>query len=107
MPLFRIHRLKESAYQQFRWAPHTSGACQVKPKDYEPAGEVEAGSAYEAWSILRTSDRSLRIGDLLESEDGRLRVCKYVGFEEAAWFIPEPRPATEPAPASAELPESV
>lgn len=79
----------------------------MRPRDYEPAGEVEAGTAYEAWSVLKASDRSLRVGDLLESEDGRLNVCKYVGFEEASWVIPEPKPVSGPAPAAAELPEGV
>lgn len=96
MPVFKIHRLKESAQQQFRWAPHTSGASPVKIKDYEAAGEVEAATPYEAWLKLKGSPEALRVGDLLESETGGLRVCKYVGFEEAAWVIPEPKPAAEP-----------
>jgi hypothetical protein len=29
------------------------------------------------------------LGDLLETADGQLRVCKYVGFEPAQWVIPE------------------
>jgi hypothetical protein len=29
------------------------------------------------------------VGDLLEPGEGQLRICKYVGFEEASWFIPE------------------
>ncbi len=96
MPVFKIHRLKDSVQQQFRWAPHTSGATPVKPKDYEAAGEVEAGTPYEAWQSLKGSEKALRVGDLLESETGSLRVCKYVGFEEAAWVIPEPKPVVEP-----------
>jgi len=36
------------------------------------------------------------IGDLLETEDGQLRICKYVGFEPAQWVVPEPRPQPEP-----------
>ncbi len=92
MPLFRIHRLKESAFQHFRWAPHTAGATPVKPKDYEAAGEIEAPSPYAAWSQMRDSGNPLRVGDVLESEGGALRICKYVGFEEAAWVIPEPKP---------------
>ncbi|HWR54531.1 MAG TPA: hypothetical protein VN428_25710 [Bryobacteraceae bacterium] len=100
MPVFKIHRLKDSAQQQFRWAPHTSGASPVKPKDYESAGEVEATTPYEAWLSLKGSEQALRVGDLLESETGSLRVCKYVGFEEAAWVIPEQKPAPEPAAAS-------
>ena len=29
----------------------------------------------------------LAVGDLLESGDGQLRICKYVGFEPAQWVI--------------------
>ena len=28
---------------------------------------------------------------LLESADGQLRICKYVGFEPAQWVLPEPK----------------
>ena len=31
------------------------------------------------------------MGDLLESADGQLRICKYVGFEPAHWVLPEPK----------------
>ncbi len=89
MPLFKIHRLKDSHQQQFRWSAHTSGVAQVKPRDYVDAGEVEAASAYAAWAALKTSERALRVGDLLESESGDLRICKYVGLEEAHWALPE------------------
>ena len=88
MPRFRIHRMKDNPRQQFRWAPHVSGAANVKPKDYEPAGEVEADNEYAAWALLRDSERPLTVGDLLELPEGQLRICKYVGFEEARWFIP-------------------
>jgi hypothetical protein len=95
MPSFKIHRLRDSQFQQFRWAPHATGACQVKPRDYRPEGEVEAPGLYAAWSLLRQSERPLRIGDLLEDENGGLRICKYVGFEEAHWVLPEEQvPAT-------------
>ena len=40
--------------------------------------------------MLRESDKPLGVGDLLESEDGQLRICKYVGFEPAQWMQPEP-----------------
>lgn len=92
MPLFRIHRMKENPRQQFRWAPHTIGASQVKPRDFERSGEVEAASFYDAWTLLKESDHPLEIGDLLESEKGDLRICKYVGIEEAHWVQPEPVP---------------
>jgi hypothetical protein len=113
MPVFRIHRMKDTPRQQFRWAPHVSGAANVKPKDYEPSGEVEAENEYAAWASLRGSEAPLMVGDILELQTGHLRICKYVGFEEARWFIPEmpipamPVPETpipemlEPAPAQA------
>lgn len=97
--------MKDAPRQQFRWAPHVSGAASVKMKDYEPAGEVEAESEYAAWAGLRQSERPLEVGDILEilSSDGTptggLRICKYVGFEEARWFVPEqPAPAAAPEP---------
>lgn len=98
MPAFRIHRMKETTRQQFRWAPHTCGVTPLKPRDYEPAGEVSALNFYDAWTGLRGSERALDIGDVLESEAGELRICKYVGFEEARWVLPEVKPAADAAP---------
>jgi hypothetical protein len=106
MPVFRIHRVKDSAFQQFRWAPHAAGATQVRPKDYQADGEIEAAGAYEAWAALRASEHPLRVGDLLEFGSGELRICKYVGFEEARWVIPEPKAPAEPVPAGVEPPQS-
>ena len=101
MPLYRIHRMKESHRQQFRWAPHVSGTALLKPRDYEPAGEVTALNFYDAWTSLRGSEQSLDVGDVLESESGEIRICKYVGFEEARWVLPEVKPAAEAAPPGA------
>lgn len=110
MPLYRVHALKESLRQQFRAVPHVSGTAAVKAKDYEPRGEVEALHEYDAWRLLRESDQPLAVGDLLEAPEGQLRICKYVGFEPAAWVVPEPHPhqpmqnaspePVNPAPAS-------
>jgi hypothetical protein len=99
MPAYKIHRMKESHRQQFLWAPHTSGATTVKPRDYEEGGLVESSSPYAAWKELRESEQPLRVGDLLELEDGSLRIFKYVGLEEASWFVPPP--AEPPAAAEA------
>ena len=93
MPVFRIHRMKEAPRQQFRWAPHVSGAASVKPKDYEAAEEIEAENEYAAWTVMRASEKPLEVGDLLETPEGQLRLCKYVGFDEAQWFVPAPPPA--------------
>ena len=108
MPVFRIHRMKENPRQQFRWAPHVSGAANVKPKDYEAAGEIEAENEYAAWALLRGSETPLLVGDLLELATGQLRICKYVGFEEARWVLPELL-ITEPVaipPETAQTPQS-
>lgn len=90
MPQFRIHRMKDQPRDAFRWAPHVSAEAVVKPKDYEPSGEIEAAHEYDAWKVLSSTERPLLVGDLLETEGGGLRICKYVGFENARWFIPEP-----------------
>lgn len=97
MPAYQIHRLKEAARQQFRWAPHISGVTVVKTKDYEKGAAVEAASPYSAWMALRDSAEALQVGDVLELEGGEIRIFKYIGFEEARWFVPE---AAVPADAS-------
>lgn len=99
MPAYRIHRLKDHLRQAFRSAPHVTGAATVKPRDYEPAGEIESSSPYAAWLALRESAAPLEVGDLLEAQDGALRICKFVGFEEAQWILPEMKPE---APAAVE-----
>ena len=91
MPNYRVFRMKDSPRQQFRWAPHVSGPANAKPKDFEPSGEVAALHEYDAWRILREAGTPLTVGDLLESGDGQLRICKYVGFEPAQWVLPEPK----------------
>jgi len=87
--MFRVYRMKDAPRQQFRWAPHVAGAAGVKAKDYEPDGEIEAESDYDAWIRLRATEHALGVGDLLESESGALRICKYVGIESANWLLPE------------------
>lgn len=93
MSAYRVFRLKENLRSQFRWAPHLSGITAVKPKDYEEAFPIEADSPYAAWHALRGTERELEIGDLLSLDGAELRILKYIGFEEARWVIPEPRPA--------------
>jgi hypothetical protein len=96
MPAYQIHRLKDSHRQQFRWAPHTSGLTIAKPKDYEPGLIVEGASPYAVWLALRETEQALQVGDLVETEAGQLRILKYIGFEEARWYVPEPLPQTAP-----------
>jgi hypothetical protein len=100
MPRYRIHRMKESPRENFRWAPHTGGLAIVKPKDYEPDREVEASTPYALWKSLLAEGRPLRPGDLLEishvdGASGQLYITKYIGFEPASWHAPEPRPGVD------------
>jgi hypothetical protein len=101
MPVYKIHRIKEPACANFRWASHTGGAASAKPRDYEPGAEVEARSSYAAWALLRDTESALRVGDILEDEAGSLRIFKYVGFEEAKWMMPEMRQGIESMPPAA------
>jgi len=91
--------MKDAPRQNFRWAPHVSGCASVKLKDYEQGGQVEALNEYDAWRVLREASQAFEVGDLLEGEDGKLRICKYVGFEPAEWILPEPKPAPDAGPA--------
>lgn len=93
--------MKDAPRQQFRSAAHVSGAASVKPKDYEAAEQIGAESEYAAWALMRNTGQPLNVGDLLESivesGQGPLRICKYVGFEEARWFVPEPAQPSLPS----------
>jgi hypothetical protein len=96
MPRYRIHRIKEAPRETFRWAPHTGGLAIVKPKDYEFGEDVEASTPYAAWGLLGSEGNPLRPGDLLElasleGSTGELYIAKYIGFEPAQWFVPEPK----------------
>lgn len=106
MPNYRIHRMKDSPRQQFRFAPHVSGIAHVKPRDYQDSGHVEAANEYEAWRLLRASEQALEIGDVLETESGELRICKYVGFEQADWIVPEVKSGLESVPPACGPPEA-
>ena len=88
---YQIHRLKAHLRQNFRFAPHVSGVTNVKPRDFEAAGTVEATSPYAAFFAMKDSEQPLEVGDILES-NGSLRILKFVGFEEAQWVLPEAKP---------------
>ena len=93
MPRYRIHRIKQAPLESFRWAPHTGGLAVVKPKDYDFGEEIHAETPYAAWKSLSASEAALRPGDLFEDgSSGALLITKYIGFEPAQWFVPEPKP---------------
>ena len=96
MPSYRIHRMKENARQQFRWAPHAIGDSVLKQRDYEETECVEAANPYAVWTELKNTEAALHVGDILESDAGDLRIYKYVGFEQAQWQLPEVKTGLEP-----------
>jgi hypothetical protein len=101
MARYRIHRIRETPKEQFRWAAHTGGLAIVKPRDYDSGGEVEAVTPYAAWKDLAARNEPLHPGDVLEAihEDGspgELRIAKYIGFEPAQWHVPELKTAPLP-----------
>ena len=96
MPSFRIHRIRETMKEQFRWKAHTGGAGVVKPKDYEVGGEMDAATPYALWNRMKIEGKPLCPGDVLETVQndgtaGELQIFKYIGFEPAKWWIAEPR----------------
>jgi hypothetical protein len=104
MPMYRIYNLKAHLREHFRFAPHVSGTASIKLRDYGPGDTVEAPSPYAAFFALREAGNPLQVGDLLEAEDGSLRIFKYVGFEEARWMLPEP---TSPVESPEEIPQAL
>jgi hypothetical protein len=105
MPAYRIHRLKDHLRQQFRAAPHVIGTASIKPGHYEPGGEISAPTPYAAFFELRDAGKPLQVGDLLEAENGDLRICKFVGFEEANWVLPDVSPDGKPEGNPSSLPD--
>ncbi len=67
----------------------------MKLKDYEQVHTVDASGPYAVWMQMKDSDSPLQVGDILESDNGELRIYKYVGFEEAQWQVVEAKPAGE------------
>jgi len=100
MARFRIHRIRETVREQFRWAAHTGGTAAVKQKDYDVDSELEAITPYALWSSMKAEGKNLYPGDVLETihEDGTqgdLQIFKYIGFEPAKWWTPEPKAAQQ------------
>jgi|SRR5579871_1250353 len=96
MVSFRIYRMRPHVRLSFRWAPHVAGMATVKQRDYQPDGEFQAPNEYALWAELKNSDRALQVGDLLEA-DNALKICKFVGFENAKWAETEPAVASSVA----------
>ena len=90
MAVYQTHILRETQRARFRSAAHSSGLAVVRKNDYEPGATVEAPTVYAAWTSLRDSAAPLQVGDLLETPSGELQVCKFIGFEDACWWVAAP-----------------
>ena len=92
MPRFRIYWLNDAHLDSFREKPPRNGPEPVRIKHYEEGGEIDAVSPYDAWLRLqgdapeRGEKRPLGVGDVLESAGGETLICRYWGFETAAWI---------------------
>ena len=89
--------MKDTPRENFRWSAHTGGLAIVKPKDYDAAEELEAATPYALWKQLAAAGKGLRPGDVLEmitaeGPTAELQIAKYIGFEPAKWYVPEPKP---------------
>ena len=112
MAKYRAFYLKDDVSRRFRELPAASVKNQIRARDYPVTVEVEADDEYGAWSLLQAfgngqpgapAGRAFGVGDALESEDARLLLCMFGGFEAASWWVPEPAPeaaasAAEPLP---------
>ncbi len=91
MPRFRIYWLTDAHLEAFREKPPRNGPEPVRIKHYEDGGEIDAVSPYDVWLRLqgeapeRAGKRALGVGDVLESDGGEALICRYWGFEAAAW----------------------
>jgi len=107
--------MRDIPRENFRWAAHTGGLAILKPKDYELGEEISAANPYECWRTALARGTPLRPGDVLQvienpelglqSSAGELFVTKYIGFEPAQWFVPEPKP-NELTALDASIPET-
>jgi hypothetical protein len=68
---------------------------------------MEAASAYALFNSLRNTPQALQVGDVLEQPDGSLRIFKYVGLEEASWWVAPVKPEFVPGEAAVESPAEV
>jgi hypothetical protein len=100
--------MKDHVRQNFRWAPHTSGAAQARPRDYQEPKEFASTGWWALWDQLKEGPDALEVGDILENPEGELRIVKYVGMEPAAWILIEKAaPAPEGGALQASLPAVV
>lgn len=92
MPYYQLFRLIDSRRENYKNAAPEPGQAELRGRHYEPAGEVEAGSPYQAWRRLQKageepeSPTGLDVGDVLrDRESDEWLVCNYWGFDPVQW----------------------
>ena len=102
MPTYKVLYLKDQLLiDKFQSHIPTEGPVSLKPKDYTQVAEIEAPNEYAVWKMLQgdgAAERQLRpmvVGDALQVEGGKPRVCRFAGFDDAVWFIFEPKKKDE------------
>jgi len=95
--------MKDHPRQSFRWQPHTGGITNVKPKDFQEAGAVEAPNAYAVWSALKGTDEPLDVGDVIESDGGTCAFTSTWALRRRVGCFRKSIPLVEGAPLGAEL----
>lgn len=58
---------------------------------------MEGASAYALFNSLRGTPQALKVGDVLELADGKLHIFKYVGLEDASWWVAPVKGEVAPA----------
>jgi len=113
MPTYKVLYLKDqSLIDKFQSHIPTEGPASLKAKDYVQVGEIEAPNEYAVWKMLQgdgATERQLRpmvVGDALEVETGKPRVCRFAGFDDAVWFTFEPKPKDDVTATDAPNPAS-
>jgi hypothetical protein len=92
MPQYQLYRLIDSRREKYQSASPEPGQALLRGRHYEPAGEVEAVSPYQAWRQLQTVTEeaetlaALAVGDVLRDPDrDEWLVCNYWGFDPVQW----------------------
>ena len=101
MPNYRVYYLKEELSRRMAEVPPGNVRRQLRQREYALVKEMDAPHEYAAWQALQQQSelpRRFSVGDVLES-DGKLRLCLYGGFEDAAWEMRDPKPpGSQPDP---------
>src|SRR5260221_14701159 len=118
MPTYKVLYLKDqAAIDRFRAQPPPDGVTSIKAKDYEQVATIEAPHEYAVWRTLQGEDstqqsvppgvpRNMGVGDVLELEGAKPRVCRFSGFDDAAWWVFQHKAKTTDEPEQEPAPEA-